>query len=93
MKGLTVSELKHLYLRKEDLVKIVVGGKLAYSGWSFLIPWKFMECTVKSFRSENEIRRKDWREAGLWPPMNPEAVAHVRLADADIRQYYVLTLE
>ena len=90
---LKVEEIKHMYLMPSDLVKIVYAGKLAYAGASFLIPWQFMDKPVKFFRSENEIRRKDWKEAGLWPPMNPEAAAHVRLADVEIRQYYVLTLE
>lgn len=90
---LTVEELKYMYLQANDLVKIVSGNKTVFSGNAFAIPWQYKQKTVSKLRAENEIRRKDWQQAGLWPPMNPEAAADVNLSDAEIRLYYVLTLE
>lgn len=89
---LKVEEIKHMILRSQDLVQII-DEKLEYSGPAFLIPWKYMERTAKSFRAEVETRRKDWRKAGTWAPMNPEAAAHMEFKDVVQRLYYVITLE
>ena len=85
-------QIKHMILRSQDLVQII-DEKLEYSGPAFMIPWKFMGRTAKSFRAEVETRRKDWRKAGTWAPMNPEAAVHLELKDVVQRLYYVITLE
>ena len=89
---LKVEEIKHMILRSQDLVQII-DEKLEYSGPAFMIPWKFMGRTAKSFRAEVETRRKDWRKAGTCAPMNPEAAVHLELKDVVQRLYYVITLE
>lgn len=93
MQKLTLGELRRLYLRPDELVKVLRGKTLEYAGNVFMIPGSFEKYRVQEICIDREVRRKGWETVGIWEQLKPAAAAELSLADAEIRYYWKITTE
>ena len=91
MQKMTLGELR-IYLRPDDLVKVMRGRSLEYAGHAFMIPGSFTKSIVEELCIDKEVRRKGWETMGIWEPLNAGEAAELKIADAEIRHYWKIRI-
>ena len=78
-----------------DRAKIVKDGKMVFLGFKAAIaeiPEEYLDAEMLLFRSEPEIRHKEWKERGLMPPLQPEETPEFSFSDLEMKLYYKICI-
>lgn len=78
-----------------DRIKIVKDEEILFIGWRAderQIPPEYLEAEMKLFRSEPEIRHKEWKKRGLMPPLEPDQTPDFSFSDLEMKLYYKICI-
>lgn len=74
-----------------DRIKIVKDKEILFVGYRAdgkKIPPECLDAEMKMFRSEPEIRHREWKKRGLMPPLEPDQTPDFKFSDLEMKLYY-----
>lgn len=78
-----------------DRIKIVKDKEILFVGYRAdgkEIPPECLDAEMKMFRSEPEIRHREWKKRGLMPPLEPEQTPDFSFSDLEMKLYYKICI-
>lgn len=78
-----------------DRTKIVKDKEILFVGYRAdgkEIPPECLDAEMKLFRSEPEIRHREWKKRGLMPPLEPDQTPDFKFSDLEMKLYYKICI-
>ena len=78
-----------------DRIKIVKDKEILfvrYRADGKEIPPECLDAEMKLFRSEPEIRHREWKKRGLMPPLEPDQTPDFKFSDLEMKLYYKICI-
>lgn len=78
-----------------DRIKIVKDKEILFVGYRAdgkEIPPECLDAEMKMFRSQPEIRHKEWKKCGLMPPLEPDQTPDFKFSDLEMKLYYKICI-
>lgn len=78
-----------------DQIKIVKDKEILFVGYRAdgkEIPPECLDAEMKLFRSEPEIRHREWKKRGLMPPLEPDQTPDFKFSDLEMKLYYKICI-
>lgn len=78
-----------------DRIKIVKDKEILFVGYRAdgkEIPPERLDAEMKLFRSEPEIRHREWKKRGLMPPLEPDQTPDFKFSDLEMKLYYKICI-
>ena len=78
-----------------DRIKIVKDKEILFVGYRAdvkEIPPECLDAEMKLFRSEPEIRHREWKKRGLMPPLEPDQTPDFKFSDLEMKLYYKICI-
>lgn len=82
-------------LTGSDRIKIVKDKEILFVGYRAdgkEIPPECLDAEMKLFRSEPEIRHREWKKRGLMPPLEPDQTPDFKFSDLEMKLYYKICI-